>query len=239
MRTALVTGGSGTLGGEVVRALAAADTRVLFTYLHAREKAEALAKETKTDAVGVDLADRAAVRALAASLAKEGVEPDVFVHCAGVSRPAKLDRADDAAWDAVMHVGARAAWVLAQSLAPGMIRAKRGDIVLAGALTEGLPAHAAASNGALAATAVALAKELGPSGIRANFVALGPLDGGMSRDLDAKLLADYKAFSALRRLGTPQEAAAFLAWLALENTFVTGKSIPVNGGLGASRRSSR
>lgn len=235
MRTALVTGGSGALGSEVVRALAAADTRVAFTYRRSREKADSIAKETGATAHAVDLCDRAATRALVASLAKDGIEPDVFVHCAGISRPATLADTDDATFDEVTHVSARAAWVLAQALAPVMTKGKRGDIVLPGALdrtqSAAMPVHFAAANGALAATAMALAKELGPSGVRANFVAFGPLEGGISRDLDPKLLADFRSFSALRRLGTPAEAARFLAWLALENTFVTGKSIPVNGGL--------
>lgn len=234
-RIALVTGGSGALGSEVVRALSTAGAQVVFTFLRSAEHAEALARETRSTAVPVDLTDRAATRAFLAALERDGVRPDVLVHCAGISRPSALADTGDDAFDQVMNVSARAVWVLAQALAPGMIRAKRGDIVLPGALDRtqsvAMPVHFAAANGALAALAMALAKELGASGVRANFVALGPLEGGISRDLPPKLLADYRAFSALRRLASPAEAAKFLAWLALENTLVTGKSIPVNGGL--------
>lgn len=234
-RVALVTGGSGAVGGEVVRALAGAGARVVFTFLRSGERAESLAKETGATAVPVDLRDRAATRAFVAALARDGVVPDVLVHCAGVSRAAELGATDDAAFDAVSEVSVRAAWMLAQALAPGMTRGKRGDIVLVGALDRGqsvsMPVHFAAANGALAAMAMALAKELGSSGVRANFVAFGPLEGGISRDLAPKLLADYRAFSALRRVASPAEVAPFLAWLALENTFVSGKSIPLNGGL--------
>lgn len=234
-RVALVTGGSGALGSEVVRKLTDAGARVVFTFLRSRERAEVIAKETGATAVPVDLTDRAATRAFVAALARDGVAPDVFVHCAGISGPTTIAATDDAAFDAMLGVSVRAAWVLAQSLAPGMARAKRGDVVLVGALDRGqsvsMPVHFAAANGALAAMAMALAKELGSTGIRANFVALGPLEGGISRDLPPKLLADYRAFSALRRTATPAEIAPFLAWLALENTFVSGKSIPLNGGL--------
>jgi 3-oxoacyl-[acyl-carrier protein] reductase len=83
----------------------------------------------------------------------------------------------------------------------------------------------------LSAMTMALAKELGPSGIRVNMVALGILDSGLSRELNPKLVADYKTFSALRRLGTPAEAAKAILWLALENTYMNGKVLSVNGGI--------
>jgi 3-oxoacyl-[acyl-carrier protein] reductase len=83
----------------------------------------------------------------------------------------------------------------------------------------------------LAALTMALAKELGPRGIRVNMAALGVLDSGLSRDLDIKLLADYQVFSALRRCGTPAEAARAILWLALENSYMNGKVLPVNGGI--------
>jgi 3-oxoacyl-[acyl-carrier protein] reductase len=78
---------------------------------------------------------------------------------------------------------------------------------------------------------MALAKELGPGGVRANVVSLGMLEEGLSREVDPKLMADYKSFSALRRLGTPAEAAKAILWLALENTYVNGRVVAVNGGI--------
>ena len=78
---------------------------------------------------------------------------------------------------------------------------------------------------------MALAKELGASGVRANLLALGILDEGLSRGMDEALLADYRRFSALRRTGTPAEVARVVAWLALDNRYLTGRVIPVNGGL--------
>jgi NAD(P)-dependent dehydrogenase (short-subunit alcohol dehydrogenase family) len=78
---------------------------------------------------------------------------------------------------------------------------------------------------------MALAKELGPRGIRINLVALGVLDAGLSRELSPELLEDYKQFSALRRLGTPREAARAVLWLALHNRYMNGKVLAVNGGI--------
>jgi 3-oxoacyl-[acyl-carrier protein] reductase len=63
------------------------------------------------------------------------------------------------------------------------------------------------------------------------MIALGVLEGGISKTLSPKMVADYKSFSALRRTGTAAEAARAIAWLALENTWMTGKVVPVNGGI--------
>ena len=62
-------------------------------------------------------------------------------------------------------------------------------------------------------------------------MALGPLDTGLSAQLDPTLVKDYTSFSALRRLGQPIEAARAILWLALENTYVSGKILTVNGGI--------
>ena len=78
---------------------------------------------------------------------------------------------------------------------------------------------------------MAVAHEVGPRDIRVNLVALGPLEGGISEGLSARRRKDYQTFSALRRPGTPDEAAKVIAWLALENGFIQGKVISVNGGI--------
>jgi 3-oxoacyl-[acyl-carrier protein] reductase len=108
-------------------------------------------------------------------------------------------------------------------------------MVLVGAMGRAqsitLPVHFAASQGMLSAMTMTLAKELGPRGIRVNMVALGLLESGLSRGISPELEADFKNCSALRRLGTPEEAARAILWLALENTYMNGEVVPVNGGL--------
>jgi NAD(P)-dependent dehydrogenase (short-subunit alcohol dehydrogenase family) len=78
---------------------------------------------------------------------------------------------------------------------------------------------------------MALGKELGRDGIRVNMLATGILDAGMSRDMDPRWLADYRTFSALRRTGTAAEVARVAVWLALENSYMTGRVVTANGGL--------
>jgi 3-oxoacyl-[acyl-carrier protein] reductase len=116
-----------------------------------------------------------------------------------------------------------------------MAERRRGSIVFVCALDRGqslpLPPAFAAAQGALGALAMALAKELGAAGVRVNAVSLGPLAGGLSTALPARLSTDYETFSALRRRGTAEEAARAIAWMLLDAEFVTGRCLAANGGL--------
>jgi 3-oxoacyl-[acyl-carrier protein] reductase len=185
--------------------------------------------------VQVDLTDAAATRAALRGLREEGFVPNLFIHCAGVNQGASLADITDERWSKTMAVNCQSAFIACQELAPAMAQANEGHIVLVGALdrTQSAPSpvHFAASQGALSALAMAVAKELGPKGVRVNVVVLGLLESGLSREVGQKLVADYKGFSALRRLGRPEEAAKAILWLALENTYMNGKVLPVNGGI--------
>lgn len=222
-RSALVFGGTGAVGGAVIRELSRRGVGGAFTYLASQERARALEAELGFRALRCDLSSAGAVRDLLASLEPA---PDVVVHCAAIS-------GDDEQWETMMAVNARAALLAAEHLAgrcPG-----GGDLVVVGALdrTQSLPLPVgfAATQGALSAMVMALGHELGPRGIRANMVALGLLGAGLSETLAKKSRADYHKFSALRREGSPEEAARAIAWLALENRYVQGKVLPINGGI--------
>lgn len=231
MSRALVFGGSGTVGAEVVRGLAARGVRGLFTYLRAEDRAAALARETGFVARQVDLSD---ARALAAFLG-ELAAPDVFVSCAAVARGGAMAETSDGDWDAAVAVNGRAPFVACRALAPAMAAAGGGSIVLVGALdrTQSLPLPVAfaATQGMLPALAMALAHELGPAGIRVNAVALGPLDAGLSRVLHPTRVEEYRQYSALQRLGKPAEVVAAILWLALDARYMNGKVLAVNGGI--------
>lgn len=232
---ALVFGGTGSVGEQVLRGLARANIPTAFTWNQSRERAHALSSELSMRPVQVDLSDAAATRAALRVLREEGFAPNLFIHCAGVNQGASLGDITDEKWAKAMAVNCQSAFIASQELAPAMAQTGEGHIVLVGALdrTQSAPSpvHFAASQGALSAMAMALAKELGPKGVRVNVVALGLLDSGLSREVGQKLVSDYKGFSALRRLGRPEEAAKAILWLALENTYMNGKVLPVNGGI--------
>lgn len=230
-RHVLVLGGTGTIGSAVLGLLARRGVQATFTFFSQADRARALGDEYDHRGVRCDLANAGTVRDFLASL---DPLPDVVIHCAAISSSQDVGSIDDELWRRTMAVNAHSGFLVAQHLAAhGGDRAR--DIVLVGALDRTqslpLPVHFAASQGMLSAMVMALGHELGPRGIRINLVSLGVMGGGLSGSLALESRKDYQRFSALRREGTPDEAAQVIVWLALENHYIQGKVIPVNGGI--------
>lgn len=219
-RRALVLGGTGAIGSAVLRGLARAGVPTTFTYLTNEDKARALASELDQQALRVDLSVPSEVRALDV----DGV--GVLVACAVSPLP---EHETDEEITRALSVSVHAPLVLCRALAGP------ANVVFVGALAASqalpLPAPFAAAQGALGPLAMALAKELGPRGVRVNLVTGGLVGAGMSEGFDPLRVEDFRRFSALRRLGTADEIAAPVLWLALENTYVSGKVLSANGGI--------
>ena len=230
---ALVIGGSGVVGRAVVSGLAAKQVPTCFTYCANRAVADELAQRTGARAEQLDLRDGDALGALFASLDRDGVAPDVLVHAAAVNPRAGLLELTRDEWQTAVAVNATSALVACQEV--GRRATAGADIVLLTALdrTQSLPIPAAfaATQGLITALAMGAARDLGARGVRINVVALGPLGAGISQSLPGAILDDFRTYSALRRAGTAAEAAAPILWLALENTYMNGKVMPVNGGV--------
>lgn len=219
---ALVLGGTGAIGSAVLRGLAKARVPTTFTYRTHEAKARVLASELDQRALQLDLADLAAVRALAPDLADVGA----LVACA--ASPLSKEETDEEIARA-LTVSIHAPLILCRALGGP------ANVVFVGALhaAQALPLSAsfAASQGALGPLAMALAKELGARDVRVNLVTGGLTKDGISASIDPARVSDFERFSALRRLGTPEEIAAPVLWLALENTYVSGKVLQANGGI--------
>lgn len=240
---ALVIGGSGKLGGGVCRALLSRGARVALSYHRGEAQARAIeALSPDARAFGVDLASPEQAQALVDEAASWLGGLDALVHCAAVAtgRPSgegvyeAFDAIDLASYERLMAVNVRSVFLCCQR-AVRFAPAEGANLVLVGSVDseKPLPAppHYVASRGAVRGLAMGLAKELGPRQIRVNVVAPGLLDEGLSRAVPAALRGEYLKHSALKRLGKVSEVAELVAWLAVENTYLTGRTMSVDGGL--------
>ncbi|MBI2898643.1 MAG: SDR family oxidoreductase [Planctomycetes bacterium] len=216
-RRCLVFGGSGALGSAVCRALEERGARVA----------------SPGRAQSLDLSSVAAIERTIDEVAAEWGGIDAFVHCAGIGAAwPKMTEVTESDWDAMLAVNARSAFFAVRRLSTVM---DGGNVLLVGCLEAAKlvpsPVHYAASKGALRGMVQAMAKELGGRGIRVNLIAPGTLEGGMSRALPEDLRRAYLKHCGMRRVGRFSEVAEVVAWFALENTYVTGQTVVLDGGL--------
>jgi NAD(P)-dependent dehydrogenase (short-subunit alcohol dehydrogenase family) len=234
----IVLGGSGTLGRELCRTLHHDGARVAFTYFRNADAANSLQSELPGSiARQVDLGSVEGLSALLRELRTELGGLTALVHAAArvstTPEPKfeKIGESVEAEFDRLFAVNVKSAYFACRELSQDFA----GNIVLVGSI-DGIksvpaPAAYAASKGALSALARALGKELGPRGVRINVVAPGVLESGSSATMPADLRAEYLKHCGLRRYGRLEEIAGLVSWLALENTYVTGQTLAVDGAL--------
>jgi 3-oxoacyl-[acyl-carrier protein] reductase len=232
---AWVLGGSGAVGGALVRELRSRGLDTTLTFHRGRARALELEGATGAKTLELDLAEPGALRSALSARLAAGDAPDVLFHCAAIADSVPFAELTDARLEQMQRIGVGALVAAVQTLAPRWIERGRGSAVMVGALVGGqslpLPVGLAAANGAAIAAVMALAKELGPHGVRVNAAVLGPLESGLGGELSAKTRSDYLAFSALKRLGTVEETARAIAWLGLDDRAMNGKSLAIQGGI--------
>ena len=237
-KTVLITGGSRGIGAACVEAFAAAGCRVVFSYLHSQEQAAALCArwEGRALAVQADVADRDQVTALFRQAEQAFGPVEVLVNNAGIAQQKLFTDITPEEWQHMLDVNLTGAFHLCQLALPGMIRRKAGRILTVSSMwgqTGGsCEVHYSAAKAGLIGLTKALAKEEGPSGITVNCVAPGVIDTDMMAAFTAEDKAALAEETPVGRLGSADEVAQLLVFLAGEGAgYITGQVFGVNGGL--------
>ena len=230
MSTVLITGGSRGIGAAAVRLFAARGDRVYFLYEKDHDAARAVAAQTGAAAICCDVADTAAVKAAVEALP----DVDILICNAGIVHYGLMSMMEPSAWDRIFDVNVKGIYNCVNATMPHFLKKHSGCIITVssmwGQVGASCEAAYSATKGAVIALTKALAKELGPSGIRVNCVAPGVILTDMCANMDPETMASLAEESALGRNGTPEDVAKAFAYLA-EADFVTGQVLGINGGL--------
>ncbi len=226
----LISGGSRGIGAACVRRFAGEGHAVSFLYHTSAQQAQALSRETGAQALQADVAAPGQVLA-----AVGGRRFDVLVACAGIASYGLFQELGDEAWARLLAVNLGGVRSCVNAVLPGMLHAQSGAIIAIGSVwgqTGGsCEAAYSASKGAVSALCKALAKELGPSGIRVNCVSPGVIATDMTLHLGAETLQTLAEETPLGRIGTAEEVADAVYFLASDQArFITGQELGVNGG---------
>ena len=239
-KVALVTGASRGIGRATAEAFARAGYQVAANYSRSKEQIEQFSAQMEREGCAVipvqaDVSDTEQVERMVQAVQRQFGHIDVLVCNAGIARQGLLTDFSPADWRQMMSVNLDGTFYCCRSVLPGMIRRQSGCIIttssiwgITGASCE-VP-YSAAKAGIIGLTR-ALAKEVGPSGIRVNCIAPGVIDTEMNGNLTPEVMAQLREETPLGTIGTPKQVADLALYLAGEGaSFLTGQVISPNGG---------
>ena len=240
-KIALITGGSRGIGAACVRLFAQNGYSVVFLANRSVGKAQQLTDELRRQGHDVayrtcDLSRSEETAAVIADIIRTYRHIDALVNCAGIAHVGLFTDMTDEEWDRLFAVNVRSAFSVTRAVLPGMISRQEGAIVNVSSMWGEVGASCevaySATKAALIGMTKALAKEVGPSGVRVNCVTPGVIDTDMNAQLteeDRVALADE---TPLGRIGAPEETARAILFLCSDAaSFITGQVLGVSGGL--------
>ena len=240
-RVALVTGGARGIGLACARELSRAGAAVVIADVLAQE-AEAAVRSIvegrgRAAAVPADLSRTREIPRIVGQPAGVFGRLDILVNNAGILSEVPTEALTEEQWDRLMSINLKAVFFVAQAALPWMVRQGGGAIVSLSSLAARVGGIVSAADYAISKAGVigltrTLARQYGPNGIRVNAVAPGPIMTEMIRHWPEDVRREFVARIPLRRLGTPEDVARVVVFLAgPESAYLTGATIDVNGGL--------
>ncbi len=236
----IITGGSRGIGAACARRFAHAGYSVVILYRNRKDLAEALCKELisqRQDAwcIQADVADRTQAFDAINAVLRRYRRIDALINNAAISQQMLFTDITEEDWDRMFSVNVKGTFHCTQAALPSMISRRSGAIVnvssMWGQVGASCEVHYSASKAAVIGFTQALAKEVGPSGVRVNCIAPGVIDTDMNAHLDEETMSCLADETPLMRIGSPDEVARAALFLCSENaSFITGQVLGVNGG---------
>ena len=236
MSKVLIMGGSRGIGRAAVLAFRNSGHEVVFTYHKSEIEADALRQECGAVPVRCDVKHSDSVR-IAVNRAIEAMgQIDVLICNAAVADYNLITDISETGWEEIIDTNLNGVFYAVRHVLPSMISRKSGCIITVGSMWGEVGASCevaySASKAGVIGLTKALAKEVGPSGIRVNCISPGLIDTDMNKSVDESAIDEIAEETPLGRVGNPEEVAKVMEFLASEDaSFVTGQIIPVNGGL--------
>ena len=235
-RVVLVTGGSGDIGRAIARRFLTLGAHIALGDLQPDERLVGeLSSESSVLAVELDVTSRESAEAAVRRTVEHYGKLDVLVNNAGIADRHHISEMTDEAWDRVLDVNLRGAFLMTRAALAHMMPRREGWIVSiasVGGKSGATDANYVASKAGLIGFTKAVARDVAPYGIYVNAVAPGPVDTTMVRAMNPERLQRMLDNTPLGRLATPEEVANVVAFLASPlASYIVGATIDVNGGL--------
>lgn len=235
MSNVLIIGGSRGIGAAAVRCFRDSGDSVVFTYHKSELEADALRQETSASMVRCDIKYSDSVRIAVERAVDVMGSIDILICNSAIADYNLITDIEETRWEEVIDTNLNGVFYAVRHVLPAMISRKRGCIITVGSMWGEVGASCevaySASKAGVIGLTKALAKELGPSGIRVNCISPGLIDTDMNKSVDESAISEMAEETPLCRIGTPEEVAKVMKFLASENaSFITGQVIPVNGG---------
>ena len=240
-KTALVTGAARGIGKAIALKFASEGANVAFTDLVIDEngketEAELIALGVKAKGYASNAADFAQSAEVVNQVKEEFGSIDILVNNAGITKDGLMLRMTEAQWDAVIGVNLKSAFNFIHACTPIMMRQRGGSIInmasVVGVHGNAGQANYAASKAAMIALAKSVAQEMGPKGVRANAIAPGFIDTGMTQALSDEVRKEWTSKIPLRRGGHVNDIADCALFLASDmSSYISGQVIQVDGGM--------